>query len=134
VIEIDDGIFAVMLHQSAVARHSGRRGIDVGHADRKRYAAGGRSHGGGRDIFLVGKSRIAVMRVRVDQAWNDFHPLGIDDCARRVGHNRRLAESDDLAVADSDIGFDKSARSPDLPSADKQVYFVHFLWCSLRGW
>ena len=108
VVEIDDGILAVMFDQRAVALDGGGRRIHVGHADRKRHAARGRGHGRRGDVFFIGKSRIAMMRMRVDQAGNHFLPFGIDHRRSRVRQHRRLAERNDFAVVDRDIGIDET--------------------------
>ena len=82
VIKIDNGVLAVMFDQSAIARHGGRWRIYVGHADRQGHAARRRGHRRGGDIFFMGKTRVSMMRMRIDQPRNDFLPLSIDN---RVG-------------------------------------------------
>ena len=124
VIEVDNRIFAVMLDQRAVALDGRRRRIHVGHADRKSHAARSRGHGRSGDIFLVGKSRIAVMRMRVDQARNALSSLWHRSPPSAVsGNTGGLPSADDFAVVDRDIGIDKSARRPNLAVFDQQINF-----------
>ena len=99
VVEVDNRILAVMLHQRAITLHRGGRRVDVGHADRRGHAAGGRGHGRRGDVFFMSETWVAMMRVRIDQARNDFFALGIDHFVGAVRQHRRLAESDNLAVA-----------------------------------
>jgi hypothetical protein len=125
VIEVNDRVFAVMLDQRAVALDVGCRRIHVGHADRKSHTARGRGHGGRRDVFFMGKSRIAVMGMRVDQAGNHLHPFGIDHRRSRVRQHWRLAERRNFAVFDRDIGIDKPARRPNRAVFNQQINSIH---------
>jgi hypothetical protein len=82
VIEVDDGVLAVMFDERAITLHRCRRRIDVGHADGSRHTAGRRGHGRRRNILFVSETGIAMMRVGVDQAGNDFFAFSVDD---RIG-------------------------------------------------
>ena len=64
-----------------------------------------------------------MMRMRVDQPGNHFFPFGIDHRRSRVRQHRRLAERDNFAVVDRDIGIDKSSRCPDFAAFDEQIDF-----------
>ena len=66
-----------------------------------------------------------MMRVRVDQAGNDFLSFRIDYGLGRVRQDRRLTERHHLAVADGDIGVDESSRSPNLAARNEQIQLVH---------
>ena len=132
VVEVDDGVLAVMFDQRAVTLHRGRRRIDVGHADGRGHAAGGRGHGRGGDVFFVGETGIAMMGVRIDQAGNDFLALGIDHLVGRVRQHRRFAERDDLAVVHRDIGVDETARRPHFAIFNQQIQLSHEFKFSLR--
>ena len=68
-----------------------------------------------------------MMRVRIDQARNDFFALGIDHFVGAVRQHRRLAESDNLTVVHRDIGVDKTARRPHLAIFYQQIQLSHEL-------
>ncbi len=76
--------------------------VGVGHRADRREAAVGRGARAGFDVFLLLEAGLAQMHVHVDQA-------GDDDLAAQVAldalfHSEVLADLDDLAVADEDVG------------------------------
>ncbi len=76
--------------------------VGVGHGAYRREATMGRGARAGGDVFLLLQARLAQMHMHVHQARDD-------DLAGQVAldalfHGEVLADLDDLAVADEDVG------------------------------
>jgi hypothetical protein len=120
VIEVHDRRPVIEVDCFTVSLDRAGHGIDVGHPDDSRVAAGRRGAGPVLDVFLVLVTRLSEVGVGIDHAGEQGQSRHIDRLSGRCGR-RVVLESDDLLASDQHVGPDRPLGRYDLPSPEQEV-------------